>query len=68
MIPVSETDMQPFNNQPILQVKFEEDMGPICGDCIKKKGGRLETWCFLLERGSWERRAGYSDKLMGERE
>lgn len=38
MIRMSETGRQPFNNQPILQVKFEENMGLICGDGIKKEG------------------------------
>lgn len=49
MIPVSETDMQPFNNQPISQVKFEEDVGPICGKSIKK-GKHLEARCFVRKR------------------
>lgn len=52
MISLSDTDMQPFNNQPILQVKFEKDMGPICGNSVQK-GEHLGSWCFVRE--SWAR-------------
>lgn len=57
--------MQPFNSQPITQVKFEEEMGPICGDSIKE-GGHLEAWHFIrktksvgkaqvIQTNGWER-------------
>lgn len=49
MIPVSETDMQPFNSQPLLQVKLEEEMGPICGDSVKE-GEHLEARHFIKNR------------------
>lgn len=65
MIPVSETDMQPFNSQPIIQVKFEEEMGPICGDSIKE-GGHLEAWHFMRKTKSVGQGTGNSNKPMGE--
>lgn len=52
MISVSETDMQPFTSQPILQVKIEKDTGPICGNSVKK-AEHLESQCFVRE--SWAR-------------
>lgn len=57
--------MQQFNNQLILQVKFEEDLGPICGDNVKK-GGHLNTWCFIRKK-SVGQGAGHSNKLLEEK-
>lgn len=65
MTHVSETDMQPFNNQPILQVIFKESMGSICGNSIKK-GGHLKTWCFTRKKNVGQG-TGNSNKLMGEK-
>lgn len=65
MIRVSETDMQLFNNQLILQVKFEEDLGPICGDNVKK-GGHLNTWCFFRKKLVGQG-ASHSNKLLEEK-
>lgn len=51
---MSETDRQPYNNQPILYVKFKEDMRKFVALTLKKEGRHLENWCFELEwANSW---------------
>lgn len=58
--------MQPFHNWTLTQVKFEENIGPTCGDCEERRV--FANWGFIRKGKFVGQGTSKSDKLMGKSE